>query len=83
MISRCYPVVKTRRDGTVMMVLAVFMDKDEAHKWAENANDWYGEDHPLTPLTVGHFDTLFEPRPFPVEALRGPLKPDFTKWPFE
>ena len=84
MIPRCYSVVKKRRnDGMVMMILAVFMDKDEAYKWAENANEWYGEDHPLTPLTVQDNDTWFEPRPFPVEAMRGPPKPDFTKWPFE
>ena len=69
----------------IMMVMAVFMDKDEAYAWAANANEWYGEDHPLTPLTVDTSDTLFEPRPFPVEALRpkAPPKRDFTQWPFE
>lgn len=70
MIERCYAVVKKREiDGMIMMVMAVFHDRDEAQEWADNANQWYGKFHPLTPLTVVG-DALFEPRKFPVEALR-------------
>lgn len=82
MIPRCYPVVKRAQNGMIMHVFAVFMDKEAAHKAAENANQWYGEGHPLTPLVVLLNDALFEPPPFPdMQVAKG--APDFTKWPFE
>lgn len=64
-IERCHAVVKKNRAGDIMHVFAVFMDRDKAAAFAGNANRWYGEDHPLTPLVVCGHDTLFEPRPFP------------------
>lgn len=64
-IPRCYAVVKKDYRGMIMNVFAVWMDKDAAYECARNANQWYGEDHPLTPLEVCGHDSLFEPPPFP------------------
>lgn len=47
-----------------MTVYAVCDDADKAHATAENANRWYGESHPMTPLTV-YQDVLLNPPPFP------------------
>jgi hypothetical protein len=67
-IPRYTAVVKRREyDGMIMHVYAIFDDSAAAQACADNANAWYGEDHPLTPLTI-YTDVLFEPRPFPVEA---------------
>lgn len=65
MIQRCYAVVKKNRAGDIMHVFSVWMDRDAAHESARNANQWYGEDHPLTPLVVCGHDSFFEPKPFP------------------
>lgn len=71
MIARCFPVVKRRKsDGMIMMVFAVFDSHEEADAFAANANEWYGEHHPLTPLTVDMGDVLRSPPLFPVEAMR-------------
>ncbi len=71
MIARCFPVVKRRRsDGMIMMILAVFDEREKADAFAANANEWYGEDHPMTPLTVDTGDVLRSPPLFPVEAIR-------------
>lgn len=64
-IPRCHAVVKRRMDGMIIHIFAVFMDADAAYAFAENANRWYGEFHPLTPLTVESSDILFEPPLFP------------------
>lgn len=64
-IPRYSAVVKRNQAGYIMMVFAVCPTSEEAHACAENANQWYGEDHPLTPLVVVD-DVLFSPRPFPV-----------------
>jgi hypothetical protein len=53
----------------IMKVVAVFGTREAAEAWKDNANEWYGKDHPLYPLTVVD-DILDEPRPFPVEAMR-------------
>lgn len=45
--------------------LAVFDDKDKAQAWAESATRWYGEGHPLYPVTVVPNDVLKNPHPFP------------------
>jgi hypothetical protein len=71
MIPRCYLVVRKSRDGNLLHVFAVWMDRESAQACADNANEWYGNLHPLTPLTVLGNDALFEPKPFPVEAMRG------------
>jgi hypothetical protein len=69
-IPRGYAVVKKRRtDGMVMMIFGFFRDRDAAYAYCANANEWYGEGHPLTPLEVIG-DILIEPRLFPVESLR-------------
>ncbi len=65
MIPRYSAVVKRNRAGDIMMIFALFPTREEAAACAENANQWYGEDHPLTPLTVTG-DVLFQPPPFPV-----------------
>ena len=64
-IQRCHAVVKKNINGEIMQVFAIFMDRDKAFDFAGNANRWYGEDHPLTPLEVCGHDSFFEPRPFP------------------
>jgi len=69
-IDRSYVVVKKSQAGMIMMVLASFDDGKKAQEWADNANEWYGEGHPLTPLVVVG-DVLIEPPLFPVQALRG------------
>lgn len=72
MIPRCWIVAKKRRsDHMIMHIFAVFMDREKADACAKNANAWYGEDHPLTPLEVLSNDALFEPPPFPVKAFNG------------
>jgi hypothetical protein len=68
-ISRSFVVVKKTRAGMIMSVVASFDDEEKAREWADNANEWYGEDHPLTPLVVVG-DVLIEPPLFPVEAMR-------------
>jgi hypothetical protein len=68
-LPRCSAVVKRNQAGYVMTVLAIFPTSEEAWEWAENANEWYGADHPLTPLTVTD-DILSSPPKFPVEAMR-------------
>jgi len=73
MIPRCHIVAKCDVRGNLMYVFAVWMDRQAAQSCADNANEWYGPDHPLTPLIVLSNDALFEPRPFPVEAMRGGL----------
>ncbi len=69
MIGRSFAVVKKTRAGMIMSVVASFDDGEKARAWAANANEWYGEDHPLTPLVVVG-DVLIEPPLFPVERLR-------------
>lgn len=64
-IPRCYAVVKKDNRGMIMQIFSVWMDHTAAYESARNANQWYGEGHPLTPLEVVDHDTLFEPRPFP------------------
>lgn len=61
---------RRKSDHMVMSIIAVFSDKDEAQTWANNANEWYGSDHPMYPLTIVADNLLIAPRPFPVEALR-------------
>jgi hypothetical protein len=68
-IPRCSAVVKRNHAGYIMTVLAIFPTSEEAREWAENANEWYGPEHPLTPLTVVD-DVLSSPRKFPVEVMR-------------
>lgn len=63
-IPRMAAVVKRNRAGDIMTVYAVCDDADKAHATAENANRWYGESHPMTPLTV-YQDVLLNPPPFP------------------
>lgn len=68
-IPRNSAVVKRNQAGYIMNVLAVFPTSEEAWNWAKNANEWYGEEHPLTPLTVVD-NILSSPSKFPVEAMR-------------
>jgi len=69
MIKRCYAVVhKSRATGMIMHIHAVCNSKEEAQKCADNANVWYGEGHPMTPLVVYGNDVLVDPPAFPVEA---------------
>lgn len=71
MTTRLYIVGKKARHQSGMDIpVAAFPSREAGALWAENANAWYGEDHPLTPLTVWSNDILLEPSPFPVEALR-------------
>jgi hypothetical protein len=65
MIERYHAVVKRSQAGYIMSILAVFPTVVEAYAYAENANQWYGEKHPMTPLTVAK-DVLFSPSLFPV-----------------
>lgn len=51
--------------GNFSHVIAVFDTRDLAVAWAENANAWYGEDHPLTPLTVWPDEVFINPKLFP------------------
>lgn len=61
-----YPVVKRDRGGNIMTIFAVGSTPEKAQEIADNANAWYGPDHPLTPLTVVQQDTIFfDPKPFP------------------
>ena len=68
-IPRAYAVVSKTTSGFILQILAVFGDNKTAQEWADNANQWYGEDHPLTPLTVVG-DILDEPRQFPIWVRR-------------
>lgn len=68
-IGRSFVVVKKDQRGMIMTVVATFDVHDKAQEWADNANEWYGPLHPLTPLVVVG-DVLIEPRLFPVEAMR-------------
>lgn len=68
-IPRNAIVVKRNQAGYIMSVIATFPTREAAEEWAENANQWYGEDHPLTPLTVTT-DVLASPPLFPVKALQ-------------
>lgn len=70
MTKRCYLVAKRTCRGDLLHVFAVWHDRAAAQACADNANEWYGPEHPLTPLTVENYDVLFEPKPFPVEAMR-------------
>lgn len=63
-IPRYTAVVKRDTSGRIMMVYAIFPTAKEAQACAENANRWYGDGHPLTPLTTQQ-DVLFCPKPFP------------------
>lgn len=65
-IPRYSAVVKRTRTGGILTVFAIWPTSTEAQACADNANRWYGEDHPLTPLTVVD-DVLFCPPPFPEE----------------
>lgn len=59
-------IVGKKGSGSFSHVIAVFDTRDLAVAWAENANAWYGEDHPLTPLTVWNGEEVFiNPKPFP------------------
>lgn len=51
--------------GVLSIALAVFSDRDRAEAWKKSANRWYGEEHPLTPLTVWANTALVNPRDFP------------------
>lgn len=69
MAKNCWAIVKRQSGGNrlIMQVFAVCTGtKEEAHAITDNANAWYGEDHPLTPLTVEMLPVLLDPRPFPV-----------------
>jgi len=68
-IPRNAIVVKRNQAGYIMTVLATFPTANEAQAWADNANEWYGPEHPLTPLTVTT-DVLSSPPMFPVEVFR-------------
>jgi hypothetical protein len=68
-IPRCASVVKKDVRGNIMMIFANCDNAAKAQEVADNANAWYGEDHPMTPLVVVS-GILFEPPPFPVEKLR-------------
>ena len=64
--KNCFPVVKKDRGGNIMMVFAVCSTLEGAEACAANANQWYGEDHPLTPLVALNYTTcFFDPKPFP------------------
>lgn len=74
MVDRVFIVGKMTKMGVPMHIFAVFREREAAAACCENANEWYGEDHPLTPLTVWINTALFEPKPFPVQALRRMLE---------
>ncbi len=64
-IERYAAVVKRDNKGKIMHIFAVLPTVEAAHACAENANQWYGEGHPLYPLEV-YRDVLLNPPPFPV-----------------
>jgi hypothetical protein len=68
-IPRCAAVVKKTQAGMTMMIFAMCDNMEKAQEVADNANAWYGPDHPMTPLVVMG-DILFEPPPFPVEKFK-------------
>jgi hypothetical protein len=68
-IPRCAAVVKKTVSGSLMMIYAMCDNMEKAQEVADNANAWYGPDHPMFPLVVMG-DILFEPPPFPVEAFK-------------
>mgnify|MGYP001762321433 CR=1 FL=1 len=45
--------------------LAAFPNRQSAQTWADSANRWYGEGHPLHPVTAWPNDILHDPHPFP------------------
>lgn len=70
MTPRCSLVVHKDQSRRIMTVVAVFTNSNEAQAWADNANEWYGEDHPITPLEVEPVEALSAPPLFPVGAFR-------------
>jgi len=67
MIERSFVIVKRNYLGNIMHVAATFDVEAKAQEWADNANEWYGPDHPLTPLVVVG-DVLIEPPLFPTPS---------------
>ena len=66
MAAQCFPIVKRDDAGKIMTIFAVFTTREAAEDAAANANQWYGPDHPLTPLEVVDDRTLWlDPRKFP------------------
>lgn len=65
-----YPVVKRNVSGNIMHVFAVCTTLEKAEACATNANAWYGDEHPLTPLVALNDDTCFlDPKPFPETSI--------------
>lgn len=54
--------------GRLKVLLTAFTDKTQAEAWVDSANEWYGRDHPLTPIKVE--PVRMNMRPFPVAAMR-------------
>lgn len=50
------------------LAVAVFHDRKAAEAWAASASAWYGEGHPLYPLTVWGHTVQLDPTPFPAPA---------------
>ena len=51
-----------------MIIHGVFTTEDKADTWASCANEWYGDDHPLTPIRVEPVKK--DIRPFPAAQMR-------------
>lgn len=65
--ARCWPVVRQKQSGEPLMVYAVCSTEEKAQACADNANQYYGDGHPMYPLVVDTSRPMFDPRPLPTQ----------------